>query len=97
MNRTKLLGNSNAASKYRVSKQFDPDPYLPPALNLAAAILRRAIDDSRRLAKGLRPNRNECYNYNEDELEFFYNSRWCGTLLSITGMTGQELKEAAQI
>lgn len=72
------------ANRYRASDfNFFSDPDLPPEMNLAAAIIRRAISDAR-IIRRHRAQKRDTYSdlYNAAELREFFRSQWCGVLLA---------------
>ena len=71
--------------------KFVYDPEMPPELNLAAAIVRRAISDARLLRIGRKPTKEECFHYNEQELAQFFKSKWCATLLGVADIKIEKL------
>lgn len=81
-------------AEYRVlDDKIYIDPELSPEANLAAAIIRRAIMDAKRFVVGLDDDFNKPY-HNRWEVVNFFESRWCDQLLSLTDITGHDIRIA---
>lgn len=84
----------SGSAEYRVmDDQIFIDPDLPPEANLAAAIIRRAIMDAKRFMRGLDDDVLKPY-HNRWEIVNFFESRWCNQLLSLTNITGHDIRVA---
>lgn len=82
------------ADRYRAfGDKYEFDPELPPELNLAAAIVRRAIADARRLRSGCKPSPQDSFWYNAEELTVFFRSTWCAILCGGNDRSSQLLEE----
>lgn len=86
----------NKSFRHRGQHIYVCDPDLPPILNLTAAIIRRAIADAEDLHRGIRPTPYD-FPFGYEELEEFFASRWCATLLSLTSLSGDDIRKAANI
>lgn len=80
------------AEHTRVADNFQYDERLTPYENLAAAIIRRAIMDARRIDLGKQSQRDS--HYYKSEILIFFKSKWCGVLLSTTTLTGDDIRKA---
>lgn len=84
----------SGSAEFRVmDNQIFIDPELPPEANLAAAIIRRAIMDAKRYMSGLDDDLYLTY-HNRWEIVNFFESRWCNQLLSMTDVTGHDIRTA---
>lgn len=80
-------------AKYaRVADNFRYDEELSPHENLAAAIIRRAVMDARRINDGRDLDHGDLYR--KGEITRFFNSRWCDILLCTTTLSGEDIRKA---
>ena len=67
---------------------YHQDPELPWEANLAAAIIRQAMIDAKRLQRRGVDALKDC---NKWEIVNFFHGNWCRTLLCLTTKTGKDM------
>jgi hypothetical protein len=72
-----------------LGQEYDGEPHE----NLAVAIVNQAVKDAQDLAKGRLQMPLVAGSTSKWELINFFRSKWCGTLLGCTNVSGEEIIE----